>query len=87
MFDSSVDPSDEHRLIFQTIPVKIVSEMAEQIGLDHVARYSKAGTTTESTVSKHMGPQFGAINTFLQGLTVAYDYIVVFMFDLQLFNL
>ena len=72
-----MDPTDENRLIFQSIPVKIVSEMAEQIGLDHVARYSKTGTTAESTASKQMGPQFGAINTFLNGLAIAHDYIKV----------
>lgn len=57
--------------------MKIVSEMAEQIGLDHVARYSKANATAESTTSKQMGAQFGAINTFLQGISIANAYVKV----------
>jgi hypothetical protein len=74
---------DENHLIFQSVPVKIVSELAEQIGLDHVARYSKTGTTTQSTASKQMGAQFGAINTFIQGLAIAHDYVKVLYFKLS----
>uniref|UniRef100_A0A914MNB1 COP9 signalosome complex subunit 6 n=1 Tax=Meloidogyne incognita TaxID=6306 RepID=A0A914MNB1_MELIC len=75
VFDSSVDPVNENSLIFHSITVKIVSEMAEQIGLDHVARYSKTNASAESTTSKQMAAQFGAINTFLQGIAVAKAYV------------
>lgn len=75
LFDSAVDPANEDFLIFQPIPIKITSELAEQIGLDHVARYSKTGVSTESTVAKQMGAQIGAINRFQQGLATAHDYV------------
>jgi len=74
VFDSVVDPLDESRLIFHPINVKIVSELAEQIGLDHVARFSKSGTQTESVAAKHLSAQLGAISTLVQKLKLAEDY-------------
>ncbi|KAF7640071.1 MPN domain-containing protein [Meloidogyne graminicola] len=75
VFESTFDPVNENNLLFHPINVKIVSEMAEQIGLDHVARYSKTNAVSESTISKQMGAQFGAINTFIQGITIAKAYV------------
>lgn len=72
-----MDPTDESRLLFQPVPIKIINEPAEQIGLDHVARYSKTTTMAESTASKNLGAQFGAIASFAQGLSIAHDYVKV----------
>uniref|UniRef100_A0A914HVM9 COP9 signalosome complex subunit 6 n=1 Tax=Globodera rostochiensis TaxID=31243 RepID=A0A914HVM9_GLORO len=75
VFDSRVDPSDEQRLLLQQVPVKIVNEAAEQIGLDHLARYSKAGAPSESIASKQLGAQFGSITSLNQGLFIAKEYV------------
>lgn len=77
VFESVVDPADESHIIFHFLSPKIVSELAEQIGLDHVARLSNNGVFAESTASKYLLSQFGAINTLLNGITVARNYISV----------
>jgi len=75
VFESVINPADESEIIFHSIPVKIVSELSEQIGLDHVARFSNTGNSTESTVAKYLSAQFGAMGTLLQGISVAHDYV------------
>lgn len=57
--------------------MKIVSELAEQIGLDHVARFSRVGNGSESVASKYLSAQLGAIATLTHGLRVARDYCLV----------
>jgi COP9 signalosome complex subunit 6 len=74
VFDSIVNPATE-QMVFHSIPVKIVSELSEQIGLDHVARFSKTGNTAESTASKYLSAQFGAMGTLLQGVNIAHEYV------------
>ncbi|KAL3101884.1 hypothetical protein niasHS_003293 [Heterodera schachtii] len=75
VFDSRVDPTDEQQLLLQQVPVKIVNEVAEQIGLDHLARYSREGAPAESTASKQLGAQIGSIASLHQGLFIASQYI------------
>jgi len=75
IFESMVDPVDDSQLIFQAITVKIQTGMDEQIGIDHVARFSKVGNDNESVASKLISSQFGAINTFLQQLHITHDYV------------
>ncbi|KAI1705538.1 JAB1/Mov34/MPN/PAD-1 ubiquitin protease domain-containing protein [Ditylenchus destructor] len=75
VFESVADPANESAVIFHTIPVKLVSELSEQIGLDHVARFSTVGNKTESTVSKYLSGQFGAMNNLIQGIVAANTYV------------
>ncbi|KAH7729030.1 JAB1/Mov34/MPN/PAD-1 [Aphelenchoides avenae] len=75
VFESIVDPTDDSRIIFHPLPIKVVSDQGEQIGVDHVARFSTTGGNVESTASKQLTAQFGAIAMLIQGLTVARDYV------------
>lgn len=71
-----MDVSSE-KLIFHPIPIKIVSELSEQIGLDHVAKFSTTGTIHESSVSRYLAGQFGALDMLIRGVKSAHNYVEV----------
>lgn len=64
-------------MIFHSIPIKIVSELSEQIGLDHVAKFSTTGNTNELSASRYLASQFGALDMLMRGVQIAYNYIQV----------
>lgn len=74
-FESIVDSSNEAALIFIPLNVKIISEHSEQIGIDHVARITNAGDSTQSTTSKQLNAQLGALNMLIQRMETIVDYL------------
>lgn len=72
-----MDTNEESRLNFRAIPLKLDSEFAEQVGLDHVARFSKMITQSESTFSRCLSSQNGSINALMQQLFIASEYVNV----------
>lgn len=75
IYESIVDTNEESRLNFRAIPLKLDSEFAEQVGLDHVARFSKMITQSESTFSRCLSSQNGSINALMQQLFIASEYV------------
>jgi len=69
------DPSDETQILFRVMPMKIISELAEQIGLDHMARFSTTGAANESAIAKGLSAHIGAMGNLMKGVKAALEYV------------
>jgi hypothetical protein len=59
------------------VPVKIISDSAEQISTDHAAKFTSSNGKNETTASKKLNEQSGALKMLWKGLLVAQDYLKV----------
>jgi len=61
----------------QFVPVhyNLVTEEAERIGIDHVARFSVAGASDTSGVTEHLTAQTGALKMLSSRLRLILDYL------------
>lgn len=64
------------KIDFIEIPYSLVTEEAERIGIDHVARYSVTdGTSDTSIVSDQIAIQYNAIRLLYQRMLVLLEYV------------
>lgn len=74
VFESTVDHTTGKSLL-STVNVKVISETAEQIGTDHAAKFTAGGDKNETTASKKLTEQSGALKMLWKGLQLSRDYM------------
>jgi len=76
IFESVLDLV-QGKACLQFVPVQynLVTEEAERIGIDHVARFSIAGASDASFVTEHLAAQTGALKMLSSRLRLILDYL------------
>ncbi|KAI6209752.1 COP9 signalosome complex subunit 6 [Aphelenchoides besseyi] len=74
VFEANVD-HHTGKISLSAVNVKIVSDTAEQIGTDHAAKFTASGDRNETTASKKLKEQAGALKMLWKGLSLAMDYV------------
>lgn len=76
VYESMYDIVDEQpRLLFIKVHYTLVTEEAERIGVDHVARLSSAGHSEISQVSEYMQVQQSAIKMLSSRINIILQYV------------
>ena len=76
IYESMIDLNgDQPRMLFIEVCYTLVTEEAERIGVDHVARLSSAGNTDVSQVSEHIQVQKSAVKMLHSRIDIILQYI------------
>jgi len=76
IYESMIDIIEEQpRILFIKVQYTLVTEEAERIGVDHVARLSSAGQSQVSQVSEYMQVQQSAIKMLSSRVNIILQYV------------
>ena len=76
IYESMVDINDAApRMLFIEVCYTLVTEEAERIGVDHVARLSSAGSPDVSQVSEHIQMQKSAVKMLHSRINILLEYV------------
>jgi len=76
IYESMIDiHSDQPRMLFIEVSYTLVTEEAERIGVDHVARLSSAGCPDVSQVSEHIQMQKSAVKMLHSRIDIIFEYV------------
>jgi len=76
IYESMIDIQDDQpRMLFIEVAYTLVTEEAERIGVDHVARLSSAGTSDVSQVSEHIQMQKSAVKMLHSRINILLEYV------------
>jgi len=76
VYESTLDIVDEQpRMLFIEVAYTLVTEEAERIGVDHVARLSNAGSSSTSQVSEYMQVQKSAVKMLHSRINIILEYV------------
>ena len=76
IYESMVDINDDQpRMLFIEVFYTLVTEEAERIGVDHVARLSSAGSPDVSQVSEHIQMQKSAVKMLHSRIDILLQYV------------
>ncbi|KAI6232042.1 COP9 signalosome complex subunit 6-like protein [Aphelenchoides besseyi] len=76
VFEANVD-HHTGKIGLTAVNVKVVSDTAEQIGTDHAAKFTAAGDKNETTASKKLKEQAGALKMLWKGLSLAMEHSTI----------
>lgn len=76
IFESTFDHASGQQIL-SPVHVKIISDSAEQIGTDHAAKFTTGDDKGETTASKKLNEQEGALKMLSKGLQLSMDYMKV----------
>ena len=62
-------------MLFIELEYTLVTEEAERIGVDHIAKHTSNATLVQSVVSEHLNAQYSAISLLNNRIRVIYDYV------------
>jgi len=78
IYESMIDINDDQpRMLFIEVTYTLVTEEAERIGVDHVARLSSAGSPDVSQVSEHIQMQKNAVKMLHSQLCLIFFFSLV----------
>lgn len=76
VYESMIDINDDQpRMLFIEVFYTLVTEEAERIGVDHVARLSSAGSPDVSQVSEHIQMQKSAVKMLHSRIDIILQYV------------
>lgn len=76
IYESMIDINDDQpRMLFIEVAYTLVTEEAERIGVDHVARLSSAGSPDVSQVSEHIQMQKSAVKMLHSRIEIILEYV------------
>lgn len=76
IYESMIDINDDQpRMLFIEVAYTLVTEEAERIGVDHVARLSSAGSPDVSQVSEHIQMQKSAVKMLHSRINIILEYV------------
>jgi hypothetical protein len=62
-------------MLFIELEYTLITDEAERIGVDHIAKHSSSNAMVQSTVADHLNAQYSAISLLHNRIKVIYEYV------------
>jgi COP9 signalosome complex subunit 6 len=76
IYESVIDlVAGDVTMLFIELEYTLVTDEAERIGVDHIAKHSSSNAMVQSTVADHLNAQYSAISLLHNRIKVIYEYV------------